>query len=556
MSEHDDELARWADDDLVRALRAPGTAAELADQEQYVEAFREAHGATPKVRSLPRRAAGRLGAGGTAVVVTVALTSGVAAAYTGHLPDPVQQIAHTVIGAPAPDTAHRRTDAGRSQHGQVLAPLPSGSTATTDPSGATSAPSTSAPTDTPTDGPTRDGAQPSAGSSAPGLAGPSLGPSGEPSATSTPTASTGTPGGMSAGGVTHRVGVGETVTLSSTLTSTDGTPLADYPVVLQVRGRRHWLPVTETTTDVTGAASATTPPLTRSARFRWHTDHRTHSTQWVVQMVPTLTVSATVGGTTTEVTATTLGGRPGDRVQLLRWTNHHASGVRRGVLDVTGSVSLPIDTPSHRGVYAVRLLPTRAHTAVRARVHVVPPAVASVGLAVPSQQVPVGGSMTVSGVVRAADGSALPHRRVRLEVRGPKRWFGVGSATTDSAGGVTLATPAARRTARYRLRAGNGVHSDPVRVAMVPTLTATSRADGVGADVVATASGGNPGNRVVLLRRVGGRLVKVAHAPLGADGTVTFAVARHRRSTTYVVRLPATKRHAMATASTSVLGTG
>ena len=87
-------------DDLVRALRAPGTATELADQERYVAAFRAA--STSRVRSLPRRAVGRLGAGGTAVVVTVALSSGVAAAYTGHLPDPVQRLAHTVIGAPAP----------------------------------------------------------------------------------------------------------------------------------------------------------------------------------------------------------------------------------------------------------------------------------------------------------------------------------------------------------------------------------------------------------------------------------------------------------------------
>ena len=101
-----DDLAPWADDDLVRALRAPGTATELADQERYVAAFRETRGST--VRSLPRRAAGRLGAGGTAVVVTVALTSGVAAAYTGRLPDPVQQIAHSVIGAPAPDVDGRQ----------------------------------------------------------------------------------------------------------------------------------------------------------------------------------------------------------------------------------------------------------------------------------------------------------------------------------------------------------------------------------------------------------------------------------------------------------------
>ena len=552
MSDHDDDLARWADDDLVRALRAPGTAAELADEEQYVEAFRGVHGPTPKVRSLPRRAAGRLGAGGTAVVVTVALTSGVAAAYTGHLPGPVQQIAHTVIGAPAPDTTPRRTAAGPTGPGQVLAPLPSGSSPTDGPSGATTTPPASAPTDTSTD----HGALPTDGSSPAAQSGPSTGPSAAPSATTTPTASTGTPGGMSAGGLTHRVGVGETVTLSSTLTSTDGTPLPDYPVVLQVRGPRHWLPVTETTTDATGAATAVTPPLTRSARFRWHTDHRIHSSWWVIQMVPTVAVTAEVGGTTTVISATTTGGRPGDRVQLLRRAHHHVSGVLRGVLDASGSATLSIDTPARRGVYAVRLLPTRAHTAARAHVPVVPPAVGTVGLAVPSRQVPVGGSLTVSGVVRAADGSALPGRRVRLQVRGPHRWFGVGSATTDSSGAVFLATPAARRTVRYRLRAANGVHSDPVRVAMVPTIAAGTRPDGAGADVVATASGGNPGDRVVLLRRMGGRLVKVAHAPLGADGAVAFVVTRRVRNTTYVVRLPATRRHTAATARTTVSGTG
>ena len=69
-------------------------------------------------------------------------------------------------------------------------------------------------------------------------------------------------------------------------------------------------------------------------------------------------------------------------------------------------------------------------------------------------RVPVGGSLTVSGTVRAADGSGLAGRMVRLQVRGPNGWFGAGSATTDADGTVALATPAARRTVRYRLRVG------------------------------------------------------------------------------------------------------
>ena len=280
--------------------------------------------------------------------------------------------------------------------------------------------------------------------------------------------------------------------------------------MLQVRGPRQWRRVVETTTDATGAASAATAPLTRSALFRWHTDHHVHSTHWLVRVVPTVSATADVGGATTVVTGTTQGGRPGDHVQLLRRADHHVSLVRRGVLDANGSVSFPIATPPRRGVFAVRLLSTRAHTAARARVRVVPPAVASVGLAVPSRRVPVGGSLTVSGVVRAADGSALPGRTVRLQVRGPKRWLGVGSATTDANGSVALATPAARRTVRYRLRVGSGVHSTPVRLVMVPDLSATTRPDGAGADVVATALGGHAGDRVVLLRRLAGGLVKVA----------------------------------------------
>src|SRR5205085_2773753 len=132
MEEHDD-LAGWADDDLVRALRAPGTEAELADEGQYVAAFRSAQGST-SVRSLPHRTVGRLGAGGTAVVLTVALTSGMAAAYTGHLPDPLQQIAHRVIGAPAPVTGAGHPGRGQGRHGSASPPLSRRSTATAAPS--------------------------------------------------------------------------------------------------------------------------------------------------------------------------------------------------------------------------------------------------------------------------------------------------------------------------------------------------------------------------------------------------------------------------------------
>ena len=102
---------RWDDDELVRALRAPGTASELAGEERYVAAYRSTRTSRgPNVSPL-RRGVRRLGAGGTTVVAVVALSSGVAAAaYTRHLPEPVQRVAHQVLGAPAPVGSRRRPD--------------------------------------------------------------------------------------------------------------------------------------------------------------------------------------------------------------------------------------------------------------------------------------------------------------------------------------------------------------------------------------------------------------------------------------------------------------
>jgi hypothetical protein len=48
----------------------------------------------------------------------------------------------------------------------------------------------------------------------------------------------------------------------------------------------------------------------------------------------------------------------------------------------------------------------------------------------------------------------------------------------------------------------------------------------------------------------------VAGAPLAEDGTISFRVVRRARSTTYVVRLLATRRHAAATAEATVAATG
>jgi hypothetical protein len=350
--------------------------------------------------------------------------------------------------------------------------------------------------------------------------------------------------------------VGEAVTLSGVVTDVDGAALPGHRVVLVVRGPHRWRPVAEAVSDDAGAVAFTTPPLTRSARFRLRTEPRVHSSPWLVRMVPTLSTGVTVGGTSTMVSVTCQGCRGGDRVQLFRWVDHQPQPVRGGRLDPSGAITVQVATPSRTSRYAIRLLATRRHTAAHSRFTVTPPPAASVSLAAPSHRVPVGQSLTVSGVVRAGDGSPLPGRPVTLLVRGAHRWRAVARTTTDPGGAVAFATPAARRTTAYRLRTANGVRSTAWRVVMVPTLSASAAPAATTVTLTATAQGGRAGDRVVLLRRVGDRLVRLRHGPLGTDGTITFVVPHRRLDTTYVVRLVGTRAHAPATTQVGVSGTG
>jgi hypothetical protein len=548
-----DELDTWTDDDLVRALRAPGTATELADEEQYVAAFRDASGSN--VVSLPRRVVGRLGAGGTAVVVTVTLTTGVAAAYTGHLPNPVQTFAHHVIGAPAPHSpGHQRPEAAT--------PRP------TTPSGSQSpsTPSTTDPSGGPSAGPTTGPPSPTG---VPGLPVPvpgghhgrhsSLGPSGSPvdepsqGVSSSPTPSTGSAAAattMSA--AAHRVGLGQTMLLTSLVTDAGGAALPGEPVVLQERDSRHWRPVAQTTTDDTGIATASTPPLLGSARFRWHAAPGVNSLPWLVRMVPALTVTADVGGATTTVTPAAQGSDPGDRVELFRHVAGRATLVRRARLDATGSVPIPVVTPRRRAVYVVRLLGTRRHAAVRARVVVVPPRPAAVTIVGSAARVANGGSAVIGGTVTSATGAILPGHKVVLLERGPVHWRPVGHAVSDADGHVSIATPAITATARFRLHTDHRAHSVTWRIVELPALSVSGQRSGGTVVITATTSGARPGDKVVLLRSVNGRLATLRHGRLDANGAAVFSVTARRVRTEYVVRLVATKRHGPASSSVIV----
>jgi hypothetical protein len=110
VAESEDEMSTLL---AVEALRAPARAGELgrldADVSAFAAARREAQaekGAAVVVPLAPRRhrPAALAAAAVAGVTASVLLVGTAAAAITGSLPDPLQRIAHDLVGAPAPST--------------------------------------------------------------------------------------------------------------------------------------------------------------------------------------------------------------------------------------------------------------------------------------------------------------------------------------------------------------------------------------------------------------------------------------------------------------------
>ena len=212
--------------DLVAALRAPGSEEELAEEAWYVGAFRQ-HQQTalapvvPAQRGPRRLNVRRLGTGGTAVVVAVALTGGVAAAFTGNLPDPVQHFAHVVIGAPAP-SPERRTPAATDERTDDALPAPASPSASP-PAGSSDGPGANRSSgDDPSGGGSPSGdLSPTTGGGSQGSA-PSRTPSPSDEPSSSPSPVVDPPAALSMSGSSHLASFGATISLSGRLTTASG----------------------------------------------------------------------------------------------------------------------------------------------------------------------------------------------------------------------------------------------------------------------------------------------------------------------------------------------
>jgi hypothetical protein len=372
---HDDDLEMWDDDPLVRALRAPGSSAELAGEDDALAAFRSA---VP--RRSRRRLARRMGTGAGTLAVAVALSGGVAAAYTHTLPDPVQRVAHSWfgdIGVGAPPAAraapaHRnRPQAGNGQ-GSPVAPIAPGTTAPTSQRsspnqaaspGASARPATRS-TPRPAGQPPRS-AQPTASAAPTPVASPTPSPT-----ASSPTRPRLVPAAVSGTVSAQRVPAQVSVTLSGRLTTRSGAAVPDHRVIAQWRPagqHQRWSPIGSARTDSGGNVTFTTPALSRSTRLRLKAPHRrVHSPVSTVTVVPTVEASISRNGKSYDVTITSSGLQPGDTVVVARRRQGHRTVVGRVSVDGSGTARLTIAVPKHKDVtFHVLTRRTVSHAAAR-----------------------------------------------------------------------------------------------------------------------------------------------------------------------------------------------
>ena len=380
MSPFDDDLSAFGDDPIFRALSGPGSAEELAGESAALEAFRSA----VPVRNR-RRLAGRLGIAGSALTIGIALSGGVAAAYSGALPTPVQRVFHDAVswtGIPAPvsvrhgsggsnaaTTAASRASSGGGGGTAGLPPVtattpaaPPPPTSGAHPSAAkpkpkasdhtTPAAPTASTTPTPTD-------SPSASSSS--ASSPSPSPSSSSSDTPAPPAS------ITISLSANRVSAGTSVNVYGQVSAASGAPIAGQTVWLLQRlaGQHSLSEVASGTTNAQGTVELDSPVLTQSVRLRLATDPRLRSASLPVIVVPTISVavqaSSTPGMSSVEVT--TSGAQPGDDVVVIV---RGPTGWRlqtQTQLDAQGATTFEVPTPPKRSAhYRVVLSRTPEHS--------------------------------------------------------------------------------------------------------------------------------------------------------------------------------------------------
>jgi hypothetical protein len=334
----DDELMEGQ---LVRALLAPAAAHELAGEEVVLTAFRQAVAGGGR-----RRRTMRVATGASALVLAMAVTGGVAAAFPDTLPEPLQNAVHSVLGpvgvpaAPQAARPHRPRAVVASPHRpRPQRPSPA------------AVPRAVVPL------------RPSPGSSAvapPGAARPSPVPSPTPSATPGPQP----PPTLSVAASRRVVPVHQGLEMRGAV-SRNGRGLADKVVYAAVydAGGSAWRRVASGRTAADGTVSLHIGPLVRNGRVRL-TSQGVASSPISFTVVPRLsvTLTRTSAGDRYVVDVGADGGEPGDTATLQRYDGGNWVDVASHALSSEARTRYVIPAPSADPVgYRVRLAATRAH---------------------------------------------------------------------------------------------------------------------------------------------------------------------------------------------------
>jgi hypothetical protein len=394
------------DTTLEDALRAPGSAAELADEETYRAMFREARtaavvpvGTSGGVVRPARTAARRVMTGSALVAVFAVGSTGVAAAYSASLPDPVQRAVHSVLaplgvpaverqrpvarppaapapatlpGAPAP-SAHRseQPSASPTTHPETAPSASVSPVAVPTPTEISASPSEVLPTESssPSQSPSQS---PSDSPSSSPSESPSDSASPSPTSEPTPTESaspTPKPADVVivSAGARKKVAPGGTAVVTGRVTTANRSPVPNRRVVLQVHGPAGWRQLVVARTGSDGSVDLATPPLQRTTKVRLRVG-ALHSAAWRIVTQPTLTASAQTAAGASTVTATAAGAQAGDRVLLLTRRDGALVQEGQGRLDDHGAVTFGLTAPDVDRTYVVQLPATAAHAATQVRV--------------------------------------------------------------------------------------------------------------------------------------------------------------------------------------------
>ena len=367
MRRRDDDLSPFRDDPVFQALTGPGTPDELAGEAEAIAAFRASTQTQPR-----RRTAARVAASGTAAVVVLGLSGGVAAAYTAHLPESAQQTLHDAfgsIGIPAPHPHHHKSGAAATPiTSPAPAPVPVQSSAQPQPHATSSAGAGESESPAPTETSTLPVALPTPTVTPTATASTSASPTPTPTQTRTGPFRGAT---LAITATDAKVMFGGSVTVTGRLVAADSSPIADRKVWLRYRatGTPGWSHLGPQLTATDGTAAFTVPDVQHSLKIVLHAGHHVRSAVTRVAVVPVITVRVSpiaAGSTSTVISISVAGAQPGD-VVVIRADGGRQSGRQGGqrvTLDGSLSATAAVPVSQTQAIHYRAFMPrTRAHAA-------------------------------------------------------------------------------------------------------------------------------------------------------------------------------------------------